>query len=315
MTEANKQGDRERTYSYSMPGEQFNDRGLSALHVTDRRLIRLSDRYRCEHLSTACGCLFYKAATEGRYAPQIARQVEGTSLLKAILAKNEVLDVEDVVAHGAGWLATRWLDCRPIAENTDQFILSPDRVTTERYGYVLAEMDKVTADMLPQTTTTPRLDYRFRLEEMREWVDARLDRSSLQPSVKDLVMSAVDHIDARSHYLEPTIQHGDLTPDHILACGKRYVLIDTEYTSTNWPRYFDIAHFYSASYTRSGRKQAAEAVVAHFNLLRTTELYEIASFWLIVVGRSVITALDHSDKPQRLTRACLQIEDILSKHV
>lgn len=57
---------------------------------------------------------------------------------------------------------------------------------------------------------------------------------------------------------EPSVNHGDFVPWHMIQEGKKFILIDGEHASAQSPRYYDVCYFYHRLYTSAQNPELAK---------------------------------------------------------
>ena len=63
---------------------------------------------------------------------------------------------------------------------------------------------------------------------------------------------------------EPSVNHGDFVPWHLIQEGEKFILIDGEHASTQSPKYYDVCYFYHRLYTSAKNPELAKTYLAKF---------------------------------------------------
>jgi len=61
---------------------------------------------------------------------------------------------------------------------------------------------------------------------------------------------------------EPSVNHGDFVPWHMIQEGEKFILIDGEHASTKSPRYYDVCYFYHRVYTSAQNPELAKSYLS-----------------------------------------------------
>ena len=63
---------------------------------------------------------------------------------------------------------------------------------------------------------------------------------------------------------EPSVNHGDFVPWHMIEEGEKFILIDGEHVSTQSPKYYDVCYFYHRLYTSAQNPGLAKLYLSKF---------------------------------------------------
>jgi hypothetical protein len=133
-------------------------------------------------------------------------------------------------------------------------------------------------------------------------------KEKLEPIIKKLkldgglINDAISYWEGCATEFKACIQHADLTPWHLYSNGQVVTIIDCEHVSDDWPRFYDIANFYSALQTRFELKSQAEDMIDGFSIRRQVDLINEKSFWGIVVLRNLFRIVEHQTDSRVVSR-------------
>jgi Ser/Thr protein kinase RdoA (MazF antagonist) len=121
---------------------------------------------------------------------------------------------------------------------------------------------------------------------------------------EDFVNRVINTIAAALPQLNPSLQHGDFTPWHVLEtpAGKS-VLIDCEHVSASWPRYYDLANFYSQLSVRFDRDDLAEHLLKDVSEQTGKPIVDSLDFRMMVLMRHFVRAVEYKDDEILFRRA------------
>lgn len=273
--------------------EYFQDKGILQTEV-----IGESERMRYSKVSTIDAVYFLKQAKIAQLYPQIAAQAQGAKLFAKIINAESPFRVEQPVAFGKDWLLMEWLEGKPLLDPED--IQHQPRLTD--FVQLLAYIDQqdIILKNKPKELCfgahTPSSQYAKRTFEKCQAI--------VQKGVgSQLITQVIHRIEAVIPDLTPALQHGDFTPWHMLKKGKALTLVDCEHVRNNWPRYYDIANFYSALQVRFDRPDLAELLINDFQSMTGKDLMDSIDFRAMVVMRQLGRAIEYQDDPVALKRA------------
>ncbi len=262
----------------------------------DRRLkIRDNDRFYTAKVSQSQTDFFYKLSKTEEIAKQIKKQVNGVKLIDQILGTNEDswLRAERIVYSGDEWLLAEWLDGGPLA-TPEQFLAGENLNAVDELVKIHVEFDKHAESN--STGIELRVGGTTLLKDARQKQTEKLEPLINQYGWDgELINLAINFWIDKSKAFTPALQHGDLTPWHVFRNKTGLVLIDCEHSSDDWPRYYDIANFYSALNTRFNLPDLANKMVNDFSNLRGFDLANQDGFIAVVLLRNIFRLHEHHE--------------------
>ena len=283
----------------------------SQQEVLNRETVKSGRRFLSEHVVKADGRhLFVKTAMGPESYGKIKQQVRGARYLSHLLKDSPWLRVENILKSDGKSLVAEWVPGGRIAE-PKQFSAGENLGVIGEYVRVAAELDdlaiknfKSSSYMKTRLGRHRATDYKAHVEEKftKLWSKHNWDRQDIE--------RALTYFDERVGTLHSTWQHGDLTPYHILRDGKHLVLVDCEHVSNAWPRFYDIANFYSHLQVRYGLDDSADEMLDMFKELRSEDPRDSEAFWAVAAIRTVNRIAEHQDKPEMVQRAFGLLEKI-----
>ena len=278
---------------------------ISGQNIIRRELIKQSSRFRDEHVWTAKQEFFLKTALTEEFNQKITQQVAGSTKLAELLDNTGWLTPEKMVASGDDWLAVVWLPDGPLATK-EQFRAGQNFEALDDFAKIAARLDELAADNLDQPGSKPiklsrhRLEPKIYSQRVLEKFEPYLSRPDFD---EEVIKVGLDYFEQRIAHFIATYQHGDLTPWHVFKDGRQFVLVDCEHVNDDWPRFYDIANFYSKLRVEFDLSTQAEELMDNFGRLRQQDARASEAFWAIVVLRTLRRAIEHQESPEIVRRA------------
>lgn len=284
---------------------------------TTRTIIKRSSRFQTEHVITNHDELFVKKSLQPEFNEKIANEVSGASSLNNLLQDVGWLRAEKILESGENWLVTEWLKGGPLATH-EQFFAKQNPEALYTFAKIAAQLDEKAVANLSQTS-----EKHVRLSSSRilpgsyiQKVQEKFKPFVNQPGFDEkLFKVALNYFDSRIESLQACWQHGDLTPWHIFKSSQALIIIDCEHVKDDWPRFYDIANFYSQLVVRFSLEDWADKMLADFSDLRSEDVNKSQAFWAVVVLRSARRISEHYDSPEMVKRAFKLLDKIVKKEI
>jgi hypothetical protein len=282
--------------------------------IKSRQEVKTSSRFKTEHVVTEKGDLFLKTTLKPEFDEKIKHQVDGIRAYTRLSQNVDWLKVEKLVANGKGWLATEWLGGKALATQ-EQFLAGQNLGALDDYAKVAAKLDEIAEANLPETSNNQIILGRHSLEPKTysQGLHEKFEPFASRPDFdQGLIKAGIDYFEQIIGDFQASWQHGDLTPWHIFKDGQNLVLIDCEHVRNTWPRYYDLANFYSQLHVRFGMGEQAGKMIENFNEARSQEATKSKSFWGMAVVRTLRRSLEHEDNLEMVERAFQLVAKIVS---
>ncbi len=137
-----------------------------------------------------------------------------------------------------------------------------------------------------------RQDLNFPRDQQREsfedgWKEYYQSVQSWHEEVKEHKLEEVfDEVKNLKDVFEPSVNHGDFVPWHMIQEGKKFILIDGEHGTKESPKYYDVCYFYHRLYTSGQNPELAKVYLGKFKDKLAEE--EKNKFHLLI--RPILTA-------------------------
>lgn len=283
--------------------------------IVRRQLIKQSSRFRTERVTTAEKDFLLKIAVKPEFNSKIRQQGVGAEKLAGLLRDISWLSAERVIANGENWLVVEWLPDGPLATK-EQFQAGQNLGAIDKFVRIAAQLDDAAVANLDITVKKPIRLSRHRLEpkvysqNVAEKFEPFLGRPDFN---EPLVKAGLEYFEQRIASFTACYQHGDLTPWHILKKGKQFVVVDCEHVSDDWPRFYDIANFYSKLNVEFDLNNKSEKMMDGFAKIRQEDARASDAFWTAVMLRSLRRAIEHQAQPEIVQRAFKVTDTIISR--
>ncbi len=192
----------------------------------------------------------YRANYEGR--PVFVKQVNNPSLVGVIereigglevfgeLSRSHNLgfSVPELILRGQDYAVTSWAEGKPIVIDPTS---EKSEAQIEFFATSLAAIDR-------STTPTPSHEVIFDISANDAKSSIDLQHSRMQtvhypPFVDtDLLDKGFGYVNSNLHRLEGRLAHADFGAGNIIEAEGKYTLVDFEFTSQRWPRFYDLVN-------------------------------------------------------------------------
>lgn len=250
---------------------------------------------------------FLKQAKTEDLQKQIKAQSEGARLLRRAFDDSAPLQVEKIVGTGPDWLLAEWIDGKPFMQPGDIDNPTSDEKLAQFAEWLAYIDNKSSTGLHPDDgmcfgSNTPSARFVERTVKKTTFMSEK----GVAP---EFVTDVIRTIDEATQHMTPSLQHGDFSPWHILETplGEK-VLIDCEHVHSNWPRYYDLANFYSQLSVRFDRDDLANQLAERVSGQVGRNVYESIDFRMVVLMRNFIRAVEYKDDEPLFRRAIQKTE-------
>lgn len=267
-----------------------------------QEILKNNDRFYSAKVVIKNKAYFYKKSKNKSMNIQIQQQVRGAELLQKALNEQNInwLKTETISSFGDDWLMTEWLDQEPLAKPSD-YVTGQNLDSINSISKIQIALDSVANTGSNEAEV--RVGGNTLLSEAEQKQQEKLKPLLLEHGWDaGLINDATSYWVSKSNAFEPALQHADLTPWHIYPTGKTFTIIDCEHVSDDWPRYYDIANFYSALNTRFSLPEQAKSMAQQFSEARHIDLLTNDAFLGVMVLRNIFRLVEHQSEPKITNR-------------
>lgn len=218
-----------------------------------------SERFACYKVRAGerLGCAKYAT---GELQTQIAKDALWSQLIERLVVQQKVgavVRAPRLLYHTPSCNVFEWTAGTALATEGDR-VPTLDAATIKRVATALVTLDRLALAAPGREETWFVPEYRTRkLQNMQDGVAAAWERGWLnEEQMRQLlaVRSGVPDCQA-------VLQHGDLAPWHIMVEGEAAVIVDGEWSSAGYPRWYDLAYLYGRIAARGRNRPVAAAML------------------------------------------------------
>lgn len=200
--------------------------------------------------------------------PDIGRRTKNESFWNeqiGNLVKKENINYFDVPSiHTSGMYENKFYYLS--SNHTGTMLASSDPVNTanlEKWIDKIIKSNLFFLSLPRKNLSFPRDDERGAFDE--EWGQYYQSIQSWHEEVKEHGLQDVfDQVKNLKDKFQPSVNHGDFLPWHMIEEGEKFILIDGEHGSKESPKYYDVCYFYHILYTSGQNPELAKTYLGKF---------------------------------------------------